>query len=194
MIISSIILAFSSSIDSLGIGITYGIKNTIISNTGKLLLFFISFVTALISLYFGNSIRIFLSEFMAKLLGSMILIIIGGSVLFSNFKKDGKKFNLIKTSACYDIDNSKTIDFKESIFLGFALSIDNFCIGIGASIIGINYTIFPVLVSFFQFILLNFGNYLGRKIYNLNVLNNFPYSIISGIILILIGIFRFFYK
>ena len=194
MIISSIILAFSSSIDSLGIGITYGIKNTIVSNTGKLLLFFISFVTALISLYFGNSIRIFLSEFMAKLLGSMILIIIGGSVLFSNLKKDGKKFNLIRNSTCYDIDNSKTIDFKESLFLGFALSIDNFCIGIGASIIGINYTIFPVLVSFFQFILLNFGNYLGRKIYKLNVLNNFPYSIISGIILILIGIFRFFYK
>ena len=37
-------LAISSSIDSFGIGITYGIRNTKISNSAKLILFVISFV------------------------------------------------------------------------------------------------------------------------------------------------------
>ena len=40
--LNSFILAISSSIDSLGIGITYGIKNTKISLLGKIVLFTIS--------------------------------------------------------------------------------------------------------------------------------------------------------
>ena len=47
MLISSFILAISSSIDSLGIGITYGIKNTKISLLGKVVLFVISFSVSL---------------------------------------------------------------------------------------------------------------------------------------------------
>ena len=43
MFINSLILALSSSIDSLGIGITYGIKNTRISYMAKIVLFVISF-------------------------------------------------------------------------------------------------------------------------------------------------------
>ena len=42
MLLNAFILAISSSIDSLGIGITYGIKNTKISYLGKLILFSIS--------------------------------------------------------------------------------------------------------------------------------------------------------
>ena len=44
MFINSLILALSSSIDSLGIGITYGIKNTRISYMAKIVLFVISFL------------------------------------------------------------------------------------------------------------------------------------------------------
>ena len=43
MIINSFLLAISSSIDSLGIGITYGVKNTRISNQAKIILFLLSF-------------------------------------------------------------------------------------------------------------------------------------------------------
>ena len=40
--VNSILLAISSSIDSLGIGVTYGIKNTKISKLSKIILFVIS--------------------------------------------------------------------------------------------------------------------------------------------------------
>ena len=36
---------------------------------------------------------------------------------------------------------------KESLFLGLALSLDAFCVGIGSGIIGINSFIFPFLTS-----------------------------------------------
>ena len=52
--LNSIILSIVSSIDSFGIGITYGIKNTKISLGANLILFFISFLTACFSVFFGN--------------------------------------------------------------------------------------------------------------------------------------------
>ena len=42
---NSLILALSSSIDSFGIGITYGLKSTKISLLGKIILFVISIFT-----------------------------------------------------------------------------------------------------------------------------------------------------
>lgn len=50
MLINSLLLAISSSIDSLGIGITYGIRNIKISFLGKLILFTISFLIAFLSI------------------------------------------------------------------------------------------------------------------------------------------------
>lgn len=47
MLPNSIILAITSSIDSLGIGITYGIRSIYISNIGKFILFIISFLLPL---------------------------------------------------------------------------------------------------------------------------------------------------
>ena len=43
MLLNCILLALSVSIDSLGIGITYGIKNTKISLIGKIILFIIHY-------------------------------------------------------------------------------------------------------------------------------------------------------
>ena len=55
--VNSILLAISSSIDSLGIGVTYGIKNTKISKLSKIILFVISLITTYISIFFGNIIQ-----------------------------------------------------------------------------------------------------------------------------------------
>lgn len=104
----------------------------------------------------------------------------------------GITIKIIKNPINSDLDHSKTIDSKEAIFLGLALSLDSFCIGIGASIIGISYTIFPFLIATFQLIFLSLGNLFGRKIYKLSSLPDNTWSIVSGIILIFIGIIKIF--
>ena len=180
MLINSIVLAISSSIDSLGIGITYGIKNTKISNKARIILFGISFLVTLISLYFGNIIKNIFNENITKFLGSSILIIMGVFILFQS--------NPVNS----DLDNSKIIDSKESLFLGLTLSLDSFCIGIGGSIIGINYQIFPLLIAIFQLSFLSIGNIFGKKLYKLSNLPDNIWSIMSGIILIFIGFTKFF--
>ncbi len=222
MLINSLILALSSSIDSLGIGITYGIKNTRISNMGKVVLFTISFFVSVLSIWFGDIIKIVCSDFATKLIGNIILISMGVFVCFQAIHKEtikaeptlfstqsiddnhekiysffirflGITIKIIKNPTSSDLDSSNSIDCKEAFFLGIALSLDCFCIGIGASILGVSSFIFPFLISIFQLSFLHLGNVLGKRLYQLSHLPDNMWSIISGVLLMVIGIFRFFF-
>ena len=218
MLFTTILLAISSSIDSLGIGITYGIKNTSISNDGKLIIFFISFIVTIISLYLGNILKVIFPDFIVDYLGSFLFIIMGIFICFQALKKDKKEekvkstktennysqktysffikflgitIKIIKDPVSSDFDNSNKIDSKEALFLGLALSIDSLCIGIGGSVIGINTYIFPFLIGFFQLFFLGIGIFLGKRLYNFSKLPSNIWSIVSGILLVILGIFKF---
>ena len=54
MLLNCILLALSVSIDSLGIGISYGIKHTKISKISNFTLFSISFIVTSLSIIIGN--------------------------------------------------------------------------------------------------------------------------------------------
>ena len=215
MLISSIILAISSSIDSLGIGITYGIKNTTISYTGKVIMFLFSLFATILSLWFANIIKNIFPEFLTRFIGSFVLILMGLFICFQALKKDSKielknfepssekiysffisflgiTIKIIKNPISSDFDHSKIIDSKEALFLGLALSLDSFCIGIGGSIIGISYQLFPFFIAVFQLFFLSFGNFLGKKLYQLSHLPDNIWSIISGFLLVFIGILKWF--
>lgn len=190
--LNSFTLAMSSSIDSFGIGITYGIKNTKISNIGKFLLFAISLFITYCSIFLGNFLQSIFPNNITKLIGSFILIFMGIYVFFEATKKKKNSSNIFNNPISSDMDNSKIIDSKEAFFLAIALSLDSFCIGICGSIIDINLTFFPFLVSIFQLFFLSIGTIFGNKI---NRFCKFPeniWSIISGVLLIIIGIAKFF--
>lgn len=221
MLINSFVLALSSSVDSLGIGITYGIKNTKISYTGKIVLFIISFSISILSVWFGNIIKNVFSDFATKLIGNTILIAMGVFVCFQAIRKDkiksapelllsepiyennekiysffidflGITIKIIKNPTSSDLDSSNSIDGKEAFFLGFALSLDCFCIGVGGSIIGVSSFLFPLFISVFQLVFLSIGNMLGKKLHNLSNLPDNIWSIISGILLVLIGLYKLY--
>ena len=215
MLLDCIILAISSSIDSLGIGITYGIKNTKITRFAKYILFIISFTISTISIYFGNLLKYIFPDLLIHYLGSFILIVIGLFICFQALKckqksKPNDKLDLklcdtekiysffffclgitikiIKNPSSSDFDKSNTIDSKEALFLGFALSLDSFCIGIGFSMLNTFSILFPLFISCFQLFFLNFGIYCGKKLYSFSKLPDNIWSTISGILLIVIGL------
>ena len=215
MLLNCIILAISSSIDSLGIGITYGIKNTKISVGAKSILFFISFIISIISIYFGNLLKYIFPDFLIHYLGSFLLILMGLFMCFQSVKvskqeneiKDDKHLKIADTEKIYsffikclgitikiiknpnssDLDKSNVIDSKEALFLGLALSLDSFCIGIGFSMLNTFSIIFPLLTSCFQLFFLSLGNYCGKKLYSFSKLPDNIWSTISGMLLIIIG-------
>lgn len=190
--LNSILLSISSSIDSLGIGITYGIKNTKISFTGKLILFIISITITYLSIYLGKFIQVILPNFFTKLIGNFLLISMGIYICFKSLKRQNKSPNIFNNPISSDFDNSKIIDSKESIFLAIALSLDSLCIGIGGSITNINLKLFPLLVSLFQLLFLSIGTHLGIHINKFYKLPQNIWSLISGLLLITIGILKFY--
>lgn len=104
----------------------------------------------------------------------------------------GITIQIIKNPISSDFDKSNSIDAKEALFLGLALSLDSFCIGISLSMLDINSIVFPFSISLFQLFFMSFGNYLGRK---LNKVSHFPdnvWSVSSGILLSIIGFFKLF--
>ena len=210
-------LAISSSIDSLGIGITYGIRNTKISNLAKFILFIISFIVSFFAVYFGDFLKDLLPDNIANYIGSFLLVLLGGFVLFQalrkNIVKDNKIYEevfsepkiyrffikflgitiqIIKDPISSDLDKSNLIDGKEAIFLGVALSLDSFAIGISSGILGMHSLFFPILVSIFQLLFISLGNSIGYLLNSSNKIPEYIWSIISGILLIIIGIFKFF--
>ena len=190
--LNSLILAISSSIDSLGIGITYGIKNTKISLVGNLILFIFSVLISYFSIFLGNFIQSVFPHFLTKLIGSFILILMGFYICIESFKNKKSNSNIFNNPISSDLDNSKIIDSKEAVFLAIALSLDGLCIGICGSIVDINLTFFPILVSLFQIAFLSIGTFLGIHINKFYKLPQNLWSILSGILLILIGIFKLF--
>lgn len=213
MLYNYIILAFCVSIDSLGTGITYGLKNTKISVSAKIILIAFSFIISFFALFFGNSISYIFSEFFCRLLGSLILCFIGLWIICGEFRKNNidKNYNLqgttihefffkflgitikiIRNPKYSDLDNSNNIDAKEALFLAIALSLDSVGVCIGGSIMGIFSVWFPIFVSFFQFVFLTVGSFLGKKIKNINIIPDNLWSIISGIVLIVVGVVKLF--
>lgn len=209
-------LAFCVSIDSLGTGITYGLKNTKISGLAKFVLFIFSLSITFISLIIGNTISNFLSKFLCNLIGGLILCSIGIWIIFQALKKDkleetltmpgfenikvynlffkslGITIKIIRDPKYSDFDNSNNIDCKEALFLAIALSLDSIGVSIGGSIMGITSICFPILVALFQLAFLSIGSFLGNKLKsNPNIPDN-VWSIIAGLLLIFIGISKFF--
>ena len=188
MLLNCLFLAISSSIDSLGIGITYGIKNTKITIGAKSILFFISFIISIISIYFGNLLKFIFPDFLIHYLGAFLLILMGLFMCFQSLKKSkrddivknnknlemsdtekiysffikclGITIKIIKNPSSSDLDKSNVIDSKEALFLGLALSLDSLCIGIGFSMLNTFSMIFPVLTSCFQLFFLSLGTAL----------------------------------
>jgi len=181
MLFNCIILALSVSIDSLGIGISYGIKHTKILKKANIILFIISFFMTALSILAGHYISQIFSENVSTFIGSIFLIAIGFYGMYKNF---------LENPTNYDLDNSNIIDKKEAIFLGLALSIDSICVGLGSGIIGINDIFLPLFVSFFQLIFINCGNKFSCKIISKFKFSEKNLSFISSAVLILLGLVK----
>lgn len=223
MFFSILLLALSSSIDSFGIGITYGLRKTELSKLSKFVLFIISVIVTSCSIFIGNKLNFILTPTFTKLLGSFILIVMGFIIIFQIIKSKEKKrqndinfeikedkryieqkvykffikflgitIQIIKDPISSDLDCSHKIDTREAFYLGIALSIDSFCIGIGSSILGFNSFLFPILVAVFQLVFLSVGTILGKRINSISKVPNNIWNLISGILLIVIGISRLF--
>lgn len=203
MLLNCILLAICVSIDSLSIGLTYGFKGTKITISSKLVLCIIAIVVTSISTFVGAYMSNILSPNASNIIGCILLCSMGLWIIIQSTIKEKEKkkkeyhffikflgitIQIIRDPNYSDLNNSNQIEGMESIYLGIALSLDSIGIGIGSSILGLNSFLFPILVAIFQLSFLSFGSYLGKKIKDISNIPQNIWSIISGTLLIFVGI------
>lgn len=201
-LLSVFLFAISSNIDSFTVGIAYGIKKIQISFLSNVLIAFIGAVGTFLSMRIGLTLSDFLSVSFANKIGSFVLIFIGiWAVMgcFVNRLKKHKK-SCVSHSNCkrvldepelLDKDDSKTLDVRESSALAFALTINNLGLGLGASITGLNIYITVLFTFVFSFISISLGSLLGKTYLSKLLGESAP--LVSGIVIVVLGIYEYFY-
>jgi len=183
MILKYILLALSASIDALSLGITYGIKKTKMSKSANVIIFMIVFCCSTVAILVGHFLSLLFSPTFSVLLGSSLLIMLGIYNIYKGIKKSNTFVN-------FDIDNSNYIDNKEATALALAVAVDASCVSMGAGIIGYISFILPVFMAVFHTFFVNCGNFVAKSVVErLNVPSN-VLSIFSGVLLVLIGVWR----
>ena len=181
------LLAISVSIDALGIGLSYGMRKSKIPLILNILIGFIVFSMCLIGFLIGNILSMFFNDFILTLLGSFLLLILGSQIIIKEIIKNReiKRRNIkYEENEIYNLDE---ITFKDAIMLAMAISMDAMAAGISASLIGIKTMFFPILVMIAHVIFLNLGMFFGKNVKNISNIPQNLWSIISGILLILIA-------
>lgn len=215
MIIQLLVLALALSIDAFGIGISYGVRKINFKISSLAIISFISLLFSSISIWFGSIIASIFSGKITSFISISILVILGLFIIKKGLEKEdntedisipiidsehknicsffikslGITINIIKTPSICDLDKSLKIDPKEAFYLGIALSLD--CIATSIAISSFkSYTfLFPIFIVIFQLTFLLLGTFLGKKTI-VKFLDESKISIISGLILIIIGFLR----
>lgn len=88
MLLNCFLLAVCVSIDSLSIGVTYGLKNTKISFGAKCILFCISIFVTTFSIFLGSFIAKFFPSYISCAIGCILLCLMGVWIIVQAITKN----------------------------------------------------------------------------------------------------------
>ncbi|MCB6202445.1 manganese efflux pump [Extibacter muris] len=188
-LISSILFALSANIDTLIVGISYGIKKERVPFAENIVISLITFAGTIFSIYMGLQLTLFIPASAAQKIGCIVLIILG---LYYTVKSiiEYRQGKLPPD----DWDNpeaeppDKTISLKEAILIACALTVNNMGMGIGASISGMKLIPTSIATLLICMVFLHAGNKIGR-IGVSGALKRWA-GPVSGMILIVLGLYE----
>ncbi|MFJ8529894.1 sporulation membrane protein YtaF [Bacillus sp. NPDC094106] len=204
---SLVLLAFTLSLDSCSVGLTYGLRSVRIPLKSIIIIGVCSAAVMLASMGIGHMIAKVFSPVIATRIGGLVLVGIGVWVLYQFFKGDKKEepqqeekiwkleiaslglvIQILRKPTVADFDKSGTISGGEALLLGIALSVDSFGAGIGASLLGYAPAMMAISVAIMSSLFLFIGMKLGTVLSSMRWLQKFTF--LPGILLIIIGIWK----
>ena len=185
-----LLVAISLSIDALGIGLSYGVRNIVTPFFTKCILFLETMFFMGLFLWIGNHMTFFFSAKTANNIGIVLLFLMGLFLCYQSFHHSSTE--LLQNPCSCDKDHSSHIDAKEGLCLGFLLSLDSMGAGIGAGAANIS-LLLPLFTSIFQILFLSIGISYGKHLKTHFSMKDNLWTAFSGGILILIAFIRYFY-
>lgn len=214
---SIVILGISLSIDAVFVGVSYGVKGTKVPFVSKCIICAFSVLYSALSIAAGGLLAGFLPKQAGTIIGAVILGLIGLCYIIKALKKGdsspppkelppgpgepkplfslmikplGITMQILKNPDAGDMDSSGSIDPKEAFFMGLALSVDALGAGIGSSLMGIAAWYYPFVVGGLQLIFLCGGLLAGKYLKEKIPLREVGMSVLSGMILIVLSLFK----
>ncbi|MBC7765380.1 MAG: sporulation membrane protein YtaF [Hyphomonadaceae bacterium] len=218
MILSIIVMSISLSMDAFFVGVAYGIRKIAIPLPSKIIICLCSVLYAALALFVGHSLVSFLPLALGKILGAVLLLMMGLWMLAQPLRKTPEKnfafaqasapaqektlmkiilkswgvtIHILKNPDVGDMDRSGSIDIGESILLGLALSLDAIGVGIGSALAGLTNWCIPITVGLCQWLFMHYGLKLGKQWQFLQHINQHLSTVIPGALLIVLAILRF---
>ncbi len=206
-----LLIAVSSNLDNIGVGVSYGIRKINIPFSSNLLIALITSAGTFLSILLGRTIYLFLSPGTATFLGGGIIIAAGIWVIFQekimNKGKENQEVeahivetglsrygfrqivNILNNPISADWDFSGHIDLKEATALALGLTLNNIPNGVGAGMLGLNLYLTTGVIFLVSIITIWIGifcGYLGIHWIGKSA------GLISGLILIFVGLYEIF--
>lgn len=197
-LLSVFLFSLSANIDSFTVGLAYGMKNIKVDYKSNTLIAIITSIGTFIAMGIGLLTKQFIPVRILSIIGCLILMGLGLTMIlnsFKNKKQEDEDYELSYTDILIkpqraDIDKSGYIDMKEAVTLGFALSLNNFGLGVGASVTGINIYLTTVFTFILSILCIIVGVEVGKR-YISQTLRQYA-DLISGIIILFLGLYELF--
>lgn len=203
----ALLLSLSISMDSIGVGLSYGVRKIKLGAVALAIILAISVGVIVLSWLLGTAISSVVSSLATRVFSCALLVVIGsvylvnalldrafmdaeGEVVLGNFRIKSLRLivNIIREPSSGDMDNSGTIDCREAAYIGTALAADALSIGFAAASFGIGLLPLAVCTAVMNFCFLKLGELLGTKTsrrFSENTL-----KIASGVIIIALGVLK----
>lgn len=202
LFLSSLLFSLSSNLDNVVVGTAYGLKKIKIGIIANLIIAIITSTGTFLSMSVGVYISELLPQYIANSFGAGTIIILGGyfvteSIIKLKYNKSSKELalkdidDMIEYAEKSDLDNSGDIDIKEALLVAFALTFNNLGTGVAASVTGVSIEFTVIFTFILSLLTIKLGETVGS-----NALGTFlgKYGpLISGILLIMLGVIEFFY-
>lgn len=199
--LSILLFVIAASLDILVVSLAYGLKDIKINFSSTLVITSISALGTFISMILGKFLVDLIPIKLGDIIGGLVLLLLGFYSIYSYFKEkkiltshnsenDSSPTFILENPEVADKDKSGNIDFKESLALSLALALNNFGLGIGASISGLNIAFTTISTFIISLIFISLGFYLSKTIKSKNISKNS--NLIAGIIIIILSLFIIF--
>lgn len=199
--LSILLFVIAASLDILVVSLAYGLKDIKINFSSTLVIASISALGTFISMILVKFLVDLIPVKLGDIIGGLVLLLLGFYSIYSYFKEkkiltshnsenNSSPTFILENPEVADKDKSGNIDFKESLALSLALALNNFGLGIGASISGLNIAFTTISTFIISLIFISLGFYLSKTIKSKNISKNS--NLIAGIIIIILSLFIIF--
>lgn len=195
MSIICILAVIAINIDSLLIGVAYGIAKIHMSFASKAGISLATGIVLSITVLFGSYFANIFHNIWTQWLAAILLLIFGSILLICSYSSEDQILNNPEKA---DSNSDKIISFKEALLLGIALSVDSLGAGFSLGLMEDGNFLIPAAVFVVNILFLTVGECLGKMIQQTDLKSltkikmrmDKAAAYIPGVLLIILGFWK----